>query len=163
PADRDRGGILPALRVPLYPARGGGPGRAAVGGIHEGVPRERAGDARGAGVRQLVIPRFGPPEVLEVREAPEPRVGPGTVHMLVRVAAVQHGETVLVHAAAGGVGLAVAELGRILGFRVLGLASPAKHEVLREYGVEPLDSRDPRWFDAVRVAAPQGVDVVLDA
>ena len=84
-------------------------------------------------------------------------------HMLVRVAAVRRGETVLVHAAAGGVGLAVAELGKILGLRVLGLASASKHAILREYGVEPLDGRDPRWFDAVRGAAPHGVDVVLDA
>lgn len=84
-------------------------------------------------------------------------------HMLVRVAAVQRGETVLVHAAAGGVGLAVAELGRILGFHVIGLASPTKHAVLREYGVEPLDSRDPRWFDAARRLRPQGIDVVLDS
>ena len=84
-------------------------------------------------------------------------------HMLVRVAAARRGETVLVHAAAGGVGLAVAELSRLLGFRVLGLASAGKHAILREYGVEPLDSRDPRWFDAVRRVAPRGVDVVLDA
>lgn len=84
-------------------------------------------------------------------------------HMLVRVAAVRPGESVLVHAAAGGVGLAVAELSRILGFRVIGLASPAKHAILREYGVEPLDSRDPRWFEAARKLAPHGVDVVLDA
>ncbi len=84
-------------------------------------------------------------------------------HLLVRVAAVRPGETVLVHAAAGGVGLAVAELGRILGVRVLGLASPAKHAILREYGVEPLNSRDPRWFEVVRPHAPHGVDVVLDA
>jgi len=84
-------------------------------------------------------------------------------HMLVRVAAARRGETVLVHAAAGGVGLAVAELSRILGFRVLGLASAGKHAILREYGVEPLDGRDPRWFDVVRRAAPRGVDVVLDA
>jgi NADPH:quinone reductase-like Zn-dependent oxidoreductase len=83
-------------------------------------------------------------------------------HMLVRVAAVRTGESVLVHAAAGGVGLAVAELARILSFRVIGLASPAKHGVLREYGVEPLDARDPRWWEAVRRVAPQGVDVVLD-
>ncbi len=84
-------------------------------------------------------------------------------HMLVRVAAAQRGETVLVHAAAGGVGLAVAELGRLFGLRVIGLASPGKHSVLREYGVEPLDSRDPRWFAAARKIAPRGVDVVLDA
>lgn len=84
-------------------------------------------------------------------------------HMLTRVAAARRGEMVLVHAAAGGVGLAVAELGRILGLHVLGLASRQKHGVLREYGVEPIDGRDPRWPDAVRALAPDGVDVVLDA
>src|SRR5688572_17299845 len=84
-------------------------------------------------------------------------------HMLVRVASVRAGETVLVHAAAGGVGLAVAELGRLLGLRIIGLASAGKHDVLRQYGVEPLDGRNPRWWDAVRRVAPKGVDVVLDA
>ncbi len=83
-------------------------------------------------------------------------------HLLVRVAAARPGETVLVHAAAGGVGLAVAELARLLGLRVVGLASTGKHDVLRRYGVEPLDGRDPRWPDAVRRVAPDGVDVVLD-
>ena len=83
-------------------------------------------------------------------------------HMLVRVAAAQPGESVLVHAAAGGVGLAVAELGRILGLRVIGLASTGKHDVLREYGVEPLDSRNPAWPAAVRALAPGGVDIALD-
>jgi synaptic vesicle membrane protein VAT-1 len=84
-------------------------------------------------------------------------------HMLVRVAAARRGETVLIHAAAGGVGLAVAEVGRILGLRVLGLASPGKHDVLRTYGVEPFDGRDPHWSDAVRRVLPGGVDIVLDA
>ncbi|HEV2671740.1 MAG TPA: alcohol dehydrogenase catalytic domain-containing protein [Gemmatimonadales bacterium] len=71
-------------------------------------------------------------------------------HMLTRVAAAQRGEIVLVHAAAGGVGLAVAEVARLLGLRVIGLASRTKHDILREYGVEPLDSRDARWPEAVR-------------
>jgi len=84
-------------------------------------------------------------------------------HLLVRVAAARKREVVLVHAAAGGVGLAVAELSRILGLRVIGLASAAKHAVLRSYGVEPVDGRDTRWPDAVRRLAPGGVDVVLDA
>jgi synaptic vesicle membrane protein VAT-1 len=83
-------------------------------------------------------------------------------HMLVRVAAVQSGETILVHSAAGGVGLAVAELGRILGARVIGLASSPKHDVLRQYGVEPVDRADLQWPAAVRRLAPGGVDVVLD-
>ena len=84
-------------------------------------------------------------------------------HLLARVAAARPQDTVLVHAAAGGVGLAVAELARILGLRVIGLASPAKHDVLRSYGVEPLDGRSPRWSEAVRRLAPAGVDIVLDA
>ena len=84
-------------------------------------------------------------------------------HLLVRIAAAQPGEIVLVHAAAGGVGLAVAELGKMLGVRLIGLAGTRKHDVLREYGVEPLDSADPHWWDAVRRVAPQGVDIVLDA
>jgi synaptic vesicle membrane protein VAT-1 len=79
------------------------------------------------------------------------------------VAAARPGETVLVHAAAGGVGLAVAELGRILGLRVIGLSSTSKHPVLRQYGVEPLDGHDLHWWDAVRRVAPAGVDIVLDA
>lgn len=202
-------------------------------------------------MKQLVITRYGPPEVLAVRESPDPVVTPGSVrirvraaginfsdllarqgiypdapkppcvvgyevagtlddgrrviaatkfggqsevvvvpetsvfpvpeswsfeegaafpvvyltahHMLVRIAAAQPGETVLVHAAAGGVGLAVAELGRVLRLRVIGLAAPGKHEVLRGYGVEPLDNRDAHWPDAVRRLAPSGVDIVLDA
>ncbi|HUL02977.1 MAG TPA: medium chain dehydrogenase/reductase family protein [Gemmatimonadales bacterium] len=84
-------------------------------------------------------------------------------HMLDRVAAARTGETVLVHAAAGGVGIAVAELARIMELRVLGLASPSKHETLRSYGVEPLDRTDSDWPAAVRRLAPSGVDVVLDA
>lgn len=83
-------------------------------------------------------------------------------HMLVRVAAARTGETVLVHAAAGGVGLAVAELGRILSLRIIGLASPPKHDVLRSYGVQPIDRCDARWPDAVRSLAAAGVDIVLD-
>src|SRR5258708_4203563 len=80
-----------------------------------------------------------------------------------RVAAARPGERVRRQAAAGGGGLAVAEVGKSLQLRVIGLCSAAKHEVLRRYGVEPLDGRDPRWPEAVRRAAPGGVDVILDA
>lgn len=83
-------------------------------------------------------------------------------HMLTRVAGARAGEIVLVHSAAGGVGLAVAELGRIMGLRVIGLASPGKHDVLRSYGVEPVDRLDPAWPETVRRLAPGGVHVVLD-
>ena len=144
-----------------------------VDAVANGVLTSRVGD------RVVATPRFGGQSELVVVPAanvfplPEdwsfeegaafPVVYLTAHHMLVRVAAAQQGETVLVHAAAGGVGLAVAELARIFGIRVLGLASPGKHDVLRTYGVEPIDGRDPRWPAAVRRLAPDGVDVVLDA
>jgi NADPH:quinone reductase-like Zn-dependent oxidoreductase len=141
--------------------------------VGAGVPNWRAGDrviatTKFGGQSELVVVPGGVvfplPETWTFEQgAAFPVVYLTAHHMLVRVAAAQRGETVLVHAAAGGVGLAVAELGRILGLHVIGLASPAKHGVLREYGVEPLDSRDPRWFDAVRQLRSGGVDVVLDA
>ena len=144
-----------------------------VDAVGDGVVTPRPGD------RVIALTRFGGQSELVVAPAAStfplpdgwsfeegaalPVVYLTAHHMLVRVAAARPGETVLVHSAAGGVGLAVAELGRILGLRVIGIASPAKHDVLRSYGVEPLDRRDPRWPDAVRRLAPGGVDIVLDA
>jgi NADPH:quinone reductase-like Zn-dependent oxidoreductase len=143
-----------------------------VDAVGSGVTSPRVGDrviamTKFGGQSQLVV--VPAPFVLPLPEgwsfeegAALPVVYLTAHHMLVRVVAARAGELVLVHAAAGGVGLAVAELGRILGLRVLGLASPGKHEVLRRYGVEALDGRDPRWPDAVRRLAPGGVDIVLD-
>lgn len=141
--------------------------------VGAGVTTPRAGD------RVVAMTRFGGQSELAVVPAtrafplPEgwsfeegaafPVVYLTAHHMLVRVAAARAGERVLVHAAAGGVGLAVAELGRILGLHVIGLASPSKHDVLREYGVAPVNGRDPRWDEAVRALAPGGLDIVLDA
>lgn len=87
-----------------------------------------------------------------------------TAHqMLHRVAAVRPGETVLVHGAAGGVGTAAVQLCDIAGARVIGTASPAKHERLREAGVEPIASGEPALADRVRdLTDGRGVDVVLD-
>jgi hypothetical protein len=57
------------------------------------------------------------------------------VLMLRHFAAVREGEQVLVHAAAGGVGMAAIQLCRAVGATVIGTASAAKHEILREAGV----------------------------
>jgi synaptic vesicle membrane protein VAT-1 len=144
-----------------------------VDAVGEGVAAPRVGDRVIAmtsfgGQSELVVVPLGRvfplPDGWSFEEgAAVPVVYLTAHHMLGRVAAARAGETVLVHAAAGGVGLAVAELGGILGLRVLGLASRPKHDALRRYGVEPLDGGDPRWPDAVRRLAPGGVDIVLDA
>jgi NADPH:quinone reductase-like Zn-dependent oxidoreductase len=84
--------------------------------------------------------------------------------MLEVMAPPDEGETVLVHGAAGGVGLAAVQLARLRGARVLGSASPAKHTFLREQGVAfCLDSRQRDFAADVRAATGgRGVDVVLE-
>jgi len=83
---------------------------------------------------------------------------------LVRVAQVRRGERVLVHAAAGGVGLAAVQLAAAFGARVVATASKAKHEFLRQLDVVDavIDYNDADWDDQVREASGGGVDVVLD-
>ncbi len=84
-------------------------------------------------------------------------------HIVVRTAHVQPGETVLVHAAAGGVGTASVQLCRMIGARVIGTASPNKHELLTAMGVEPVDYRTPGWPERVRaMSGDRGVHVALD-
>ncbi|MBU0742508.1 zinc-binding dehydrogenase [bacterium] len=84
--------------------------------------------------------------------------------MLEVMAPPREGETVLVHGAAGGVGLAAVQLSRLRGARVLGSASPAKHDFLRERGVDfCLDSRQRHFAAEVRAATGgRGVDIALE-
>ena len=81
------------------------------------------------------------------------------------VARLQPGETVLVHAAAGGVGLAAVQIARACGATVLGTASPEKHDLLRAAGVARVfHSRDLSFVDGVHAATGgAGVDVVLNS
>ncbi|MBO8184179.1 NADP-dependent oxidoreductase [Streptomyces spirodelae] len=73
----------------------------------------------------------------------------------------REGETVLIHNAAGGVGSLGVQIARALGARVIGTASPANHDRLRELGAEPVAYGD-GLTDRVRELAPKGVDVVAD-
>src|SRR5512142_1764472 len=86
-------------------------------------------------------------------------------HILVRVAALRPGEHVLVHMAAGGVGIAALQLCRTVeGVVTYGTASPAKHAAIRAEGCDfPIDYRSLDWEKEVRrLTAGKGVDVVLD-
>ena len=71
------------------------------------------------------------------------------------------GETVLVHAAAGGVGLMVVQIAVARGAHVVGTASEGHHEYLRELGAEPTTYGE-GLADRVRALAPNGVDVAID-
>ncbi|WP_190137598.1 SDR family NAD(P)-dependent oxidoreductase, partial [Streptomyces longispororuber] len=85
------------------------------------------------------------------------------LHDLARLTA---GETVLVHGAAGGVGLAAIQYARLVGATVIATAgSPAKRDLLRALGVEHvLDSRTLDFADqALRLTRGRGVDVVVNS
>lgn len=82
--------------------------------------------------------------------------------MLHRLTKLTAGQTVLVHGASGGVGALLTQLAVHHGLRVIGTASPAKHETVRMFGAEPLDYRTPDLAAAVRRLAPGGVDAVFD-
>jgi NADPH:quinone reductase-like Zn-dependent oxidoreductase len=78
---------------------------------------------------------------------------------LCRYGNVQPGERVLIHAAAGGVGIAATQIAKAMGCEVWGTASPGKHEAIRKQGVDhALDYTHPGWERGV----PQ-LDLVMDA
>jgi NADPH:quinone reductase and related Zn-dependent oxidoreductases len=86
--------------------------------------------------------------------------------LLMRMANVQPGETILVHMAAGGVGLALLQLSQMIGgIHVIGTASASKHEIIRQNGCEyPIDYRNKDYVSEVRrITNGKGVDAVFDA
>lgn len=87
-------------------------------------------------------------------------VGGTAVHLLAATA-VGPGDTVLVHGAAGSVGALAAQLAVARGARVIGTASPSRHERLRAYGVEPV-AYGPGLADRVKALAPNGIDAAID-
>ena len=86
-------------------------------------------------------------------------------HGLHQLAPIQRGERVLIHAAAGGVGLAAVELARRAGAEVFATASPDKWPALRARGVEHVMSSRTLEFAGEIMArtAGRGVDVVLNS
>jgi NADPH:quinone reductase-like Zn-dependent oxidoreductase len=85
--------------------------------------------------------------------------------MLFRVAAIKPGESVLIHMAAGGVGLAVLQLCRTVENAVtFGTASASKHQVIRDHGcTHPIDYHTTDYFaEVMGLTGGKGVDIVLD-
>lgn len=84
-----------------------------------------------------------------------------TAYQAIRRVDIGSGDTVLVHAAAGGVGSLATQIAVALGARVIGTASERNHAFLRELGAEPV-TYGPGLAERVRDLAPQGVDAALD-
>jgi NADPH2:quinone reductase len=88
-------------------------------------------------------------------------VAAGTAHDAVRQLDLPAGATVLVNGAGGGVGIAAVQLARAAGLTVVGVASPAKHDLVRRFGGMPVAYGD-GVLERVRAAAPGGVDGAFD-
>ncbi|MER7690378.1 TIGR03086 family metal-binding protein [Streptomyces sp. NPDC097610] len=102
------------------------------------------------------------PEWLSFEQAAALPAAVETAYRTLRELKVGMGDTLLVHAAAGGVGLVATQLARAWGATVIGTASAPNHAFLQEVGAVPVSYGD-GLVERVRAAAPQGIDAVLDA
>lgn len=145
-----------------------------VEAIGSGVTRFAAGD------RVIALTRFGgysnvvvvpasqafhlPGELSDAEAAAIPVTYLTAALALYRMAALSPGETVLIHNAGGGVGIAATQLARLRRATVIGTASAFKHAALRSFGVEHLIDYTQADVPAEveRITRGRGVDVILD-
>ncbi|MFJ3533761.1 type I polyketide synthase, partial [Streptomyces sp. NPDC090132] len=163
----------------MYPGEPGPMGVEGAGVITEVGP-EVTGYAPGDRVLGMFGKAFGPVAVADRRmiapipegwsfdrAASVPVVFLTAYYALVDLAGLKPGESVLVHAAAGGVGMAAAQLARHLGAEVFGTASQGKHDTLRSLGIDDAhlaSSRDLDFEERFRkTAGTGGIDVVLNS
>jgi NADPH:quinone reductase-like Zn-dependent oxidoreductase len=84
---------------------------------------------------------------------------------LVSFGNLRSGERLLIQAAAGGVGIAATQIGKLLGAEIYGTASASKHDAIRELGVQhPIDYRAKDFADEVRRIAGEEspLDLIVD-
>jgi NADPH:quinone reductase-like Zn-dependent oxidoreductase len=84
---------------------------------------------------------------------------------LIIMGSLREGDRVLIHAAAGGVGIAATQIARNVGAEIFGTASPSKHEAIRAQGVtHAIDYRSQDFeAEAMRITGGEGVDLIIDA
>ncbi len=106
------------------------------------------------------------PEALSFEQGAAFPVNYGTAHAaLIVMGSLRQGDRVLIHAAAGGVGISATQIARNVGAEIFGTASPSKHEAIRAQGVDhPIDYRSLDFeTETMRITAGDGVDLVIDA
>ena len=101
------------------------------------------------------------PASLDWRQAAGLPLAGLTAYQALEAAQVSEGETVLLHAAAGGVGTFAAQIAVARGARVIGTASERNHEFLRSLGAEPVTYGE-GLVERVRALVSDGVDAAID-
>ncbi|MGH3381784.1 MAG: SDR family NAD(P)-dependent oxidoreductase, partial [Actinoallomurus sp.] len=168
------------IALGMYPGEGGvfrgSEGAGVVTDVGPGVTDVAVGDR----VMGLFEGAFGPVVVADARTvvpippgwgwreaASVPVVFATAWFGLAELAGLRAGESVLIHAATGGVGMAAVQIARHLGAEVYATASPGKHAVLEEMGIDAAhraSSRDLDFEEVFRRATGgRGVDVVLNS
>ena len=165
------GGGFPGLALPFVPGQ-------EVAGVVEAVG-DGAGVQPGERVYAVLFPAGGGFAELALasadRLAPMPGkanfveaaglvIGAGTAYEgLIDRGRLQAGETVLITAAAGGVGSAAVQIAAAVGARVVAVASPPNHDYLLSLGAsEVFDYHAADWAQQVRAVVPGGVDLLFD-
>jgi len=126
-----------------------------VAGVVEGTGERVMAGTRFGGYAERIVTRaenaLPLPERLTFEEGAAIPVNYATAAAaLVRYGNLQAGERVLVHAAAGGVGVAATQIAKARGAEVWGTASPGKHDAIRALGVDhPIDYTKPNWEKAL--------------
>jgi NADPH:quinone reductase-like Zn-dependent oxidoreductase len=84
--------------------------------------------------------------------------------LLVVMGSLRKGESVLIHNAGGGVGLAALDIAKHIGAVTYGTASPSKHDFLRQRGLDhPIDYRTQDWLPVLKkLTGGRGVELVID-
>jgi NADPH:quinone reductase-like Zn-dependent oxidoreductase len=168
-----RTGLYPdAPKVPCvvgYEAAG------TVESVGAGVQSVNLGDRVLAGTRfggqaELVTVRenmvYALPEQLSFEEGAAFPVNYATAQAgLVVMGGLKQGERVLIHAAAGGVGISATQIAKRIGADVFGTASASKHDAIRQQGVDhAIDYHHQDFAEEVRrITRGEGIDVAFDA
>jgi NADPH:quinone reductase-like Zn-dependent oxidoreductase len=128
------------------------------------------GGTRFGGQAELVtVPEaqaFALPAGLSFEQGAAIPVNYGTAYAaLILMGSLRTGDRVLIHAAAGGVGISATQIARNAGAEIFGTASASKHEAIRAQGVDhPIDYRSQDFeAEAMRITGGEGVDLVIDA
>ncbi len=165
------GGGFPGVALPFVPGQEIAGVVEAAGdgaGFQQGEPVYGTVFPAGGGFAELALAsadRVAPmPGQLSFPEAAGLVIGAGTAYEgLVDRGRLEAGQTVLITAAAGGVGSAAVQIAAALGARVFGVASAGNHDYLRGLGAsEVFDYHAADWARQVRALVPGGVDLLLD-
>jgi NADPH:quinone reductase-like Zn-dependent oxidoreductase len=146
-----------------------------VESVGDGVEEYSVGDRVLAGTRfggyaELVSVPAGQvlplPEALSFEQGAAFPVNYATAYAaLVIMGGLKRDERLLIHAAAGGVGIAATQVATGIGAEIFGTASASKHDAIREQGVaHPIDYRNQDFAaEAMRITGGVGLDLIIDA